>query len=172
MKQPFLICSLVAVTALSAQAQPAQSGGNYEMTLEGLGQSQTTLEIESWSWGAVEEDPPDADPKDKDGVKRKNTNGVQEVFIVVEQSPTSALLLDSMIAKKLLARVSLHSTGNTSKSFELAMKDVKLTSYQTGGSGGLGHAPMDQMALSFKTAKLIIGDGGTSHTTSLIGRTK
>lgn len=170
MKQPFLIASLVAVTALSAHAQPTPQGAKYEMTLEGIpGQNTLTLDIESWSWGANEVEP-DADPKSEEAGKRKKPdNGIHYVYLVIEQGPTSAMLLQTLLAKKLLPKVSLHSTG-TGKSFELAMKDVKMTSYQTGGSGGFGRNPMDQMAMSFKTAKLTIGDGTTSHSAQITGR--
>jgi type VI protein secretion system component Hcp len=171
MKQPFLIASLIAVTMSTAQAQPAP-GGKYEMQIEGIpGQAKLTLEIESWSWGAVDQEPDDTDPKSQDAAgKKKKSDGIQEVYFVVEQSPTSPMLLQSLLAKKPMTNVVLHSTGTSGKSFELVMKEVRLTSYQTGGSGGFGRAPMDQMSMSFKTAKLTVGDGGTTHSAQITGR--
>ena len=55
--------------------------------------------------------------------KRKRDIAVQDFYFTIEQSPTSAQLLDALVGKKVLSKVTLRSkqTG-TDKTFEIVFK--------------------------------------------------
>jgi type VI protein secretion system component Hcp len=169
--------AMILAGATTAAAQPSSGQVTYEMTLEGLtgGKKSTTLTIESWSWGAsaydLYEDEVDATGKDGTATKRKRDIAVQDFYFTIEQSPTSAQLLDALVAKRVLSKVTVRSkqTG-TDKTFEIVFKDVRISSFQSGGSGYGGGT--ESIALAYKTAKLTVGASGGSQSADVTGNVK
>jgi hypothetical protein len=131
--------------------------------VERLGSKAITIELESWSWGATAMDPEMVGPAHKEV-------SLQDVNFVIMQSPTSVQLLEAMLAKKVLRRVVVRIKQPSSQMFELAMSNAKLSSYQTGGSGGSyrGGLPMEQLSMTFKSAKLTVKANGGSYSTDII----
>lgn len=92
----------------------------------------------------------------------------QDFHFVVYQSPTSLMLAESMFDKKVLPRVTVRFRHPAlAKELELVMKDVRVSSYQTGGSGYGNEGPMDQISLSFNKAKMTVGAKGAKHSADL-----
>jgi len=160
MKQTMIILAVVLTTG-TAHAQPSQQAW-YELTIEGMkADPKATMTIESWSWGAVSPEADAAPGGTKKGLQ------AQDLYLSVEQSSTSPLLLEALVAETVLPKVTLKLKDPVSKdkSFELVLKDVKVTSYQASGSGG-GYGsgvPNESIALSFKTAKVTVGNGKTAR---------
>ena len=142
-----------------------QQGIDYELAVEGIGKAPIVIDLESWSWGAtaMETDPSMPPPK-KD-------ISMQDFHFVISQSPQSAMLLEAMLNKKVLPRVSARVKNANNHSFELVMRNVKISSFQTGGSGGGrgwgGDAPMEQISLSFQTGKMTVKTQGGSHSVEI-----
>ena len=183
MKQTILIPlamvgAMVLAGAGTAHAQPSSGQVTYEMTLEGLagGKKNTTLTIESWSWGASAYEPDDASEASDGGkvegaAKRKRDIAVQDFYFTIEQSPTSAQLLEALVGKKVLSKVTVRSkqTG-TDKTFEIVFKDVRISSFQTGGSGYGGAS--ESVSLTYKTAKMTVSASGGSQSADVQGNAK
>jgi type VI protein secretion system component Hcp len=159
MKHLMIVVALGMVTG-TAHAQPTQAAW-YELSIEGIkADPKASLAIESWSWGAASPQPDPSMPK-KQGIQ------TQDLYLSIEQSDASPLLLEALVAETVLPKVTLklNNPASKDKSFELVLKDVKVTSYQTSGSGG-GYGsgvPNESLSLSFKTAKLTVGTGKTSR---------
>jgi type VI protein secretion system component Hcp len=166
MKQSILILCAIALSR-PVHAQPSSSA-QYELVVEGIAVPKATLPIESWSWGASES-MGDPDPKDADanGVpkKKKREIAVQDFHFVIMQSHLSTMLLEALATKKTLPRVTLRSKQATpSGTLELVMKDVRVSSFQTGGSGhSSSGGTMDQLSLTFKSVKMTVDTGNGKH---------
>jgi hypothetical protein len=168
---PVVVATVVVLAwGGAARAQPSSSA-TWEMTIEGMpAKAKANVTIESWSWGAsAAEERFESDEAAKSTKPKKDIYS-QDFFFVIEQTPTSAMLLESMMQKKVLTKVTvkLRQTGSNN-TFELVMKDVKVTSYQTGASSYGGSGPTDQLAMAFKTAKVTIGSKAESHATDVSG---
>jgi hypothetical protein len=171
-----VVSAIVLAGAGVAGAQPSTGQVTYEMTLEGLpgGKKNTTLTVENWSWGATAYDPSEdeleATKTDAAAAKRRKDISAQDFYFVLEQSPVSANLLEALVAKKVMPKVTIRSKATgTDKTFELVLKDVKVSSYQTGGSG---YGANESVSMTYKTAKLTIGAGGGTQSADLTGNAK
>lgn len=160
-----LALALAASTPVVAQAQgqmgPQGPQLEYEAVIEGLGKTPVVIAVESWSWGAS-----------VDNYGNRNGNGInmQDLHFVIEQSKESAQMLEVMLAKKELAKVEIRVKQPSSHTFELVMRNVTIGSFQTGGSGGgygRGSGPMEQMSLSFKTAKMTVKTPKGAYSTDI-----
>jgi Type VI secretion system effector, Hcp len=151
-----------APVAAQAQGQVGQQGPQleYEAVIEGLGKAPVIVPVESWSWGAS-----------ADSYGNRNGSGInmQDLHLVIEQSKESAQMLELMLAKKELSRVEIRVKQPSSHTFELVMRNVSIGSFQTGGSGGYGRGsgPMEQMSLSFKTAKMTVKTPKGAYSTDI-----
>jgi type VI protein secretion system component Hcp len=158
-----VVLGLLVASAGRSDAQAPQPSIEYEITIEGLGTKPVTMDVDSWSWGASSYD-------DASMMGMKKDVQVQEVNLVLQQSPTTAMMLEALLAKKQLRRVVLRIKQPAAAVFEFALSNVKVTTFQTGGSGGsYGRGgTMEQMSLSFKTAKMTVKNGANSHSTDII----
>lgn len=156
-----------------AGSNPLGNGGpqlGFELVLDGLpGQGKSaTITVEAWSWGAsaMNEREDMFEPR-KPGAKRPSVS-TQDLNITLAQSPTSLRMLDAMVVKKVLPTVTLHLAQPISgHMFEIVMKDVTITSYQTGGYGRGNDLPTENLSMSFKKAKITTIGDGASHSVDI-----
>lgn len=168
MKQAIAIVILtLGLTALSGPLAEAgnNQGVSYELSVEGLGKAPVLIELESWSWGATALEPdPSMPPPKKDLAMR-------DLHFVITQSPESTKLLEVMVTKKHLPRVTVRMKNSSNHSFELVVRNVRVASFQTGGSGGGrgwgGEAPMEQISMSFQTGKFTVKNTSGSHSVEI-----
>lgn len=158
------LATAAAPVAAQAQGQMGPQGPQleYEAVIEGLGKTPVVIPVESWSWGAS-----------ADNYGNRNGSGInmQDLHFVIEQSKESAQMLEVMLAKKELAKVEIRVKQPSTHTFELVMRNVTIGSFQTGGSGGGGYGrgsgPMEQMSLSFKTAKMTVKTPKGAYSTDI-----
>ena len=166
MKQAIAICILVlgiVTTSASTALAQRQQGLDYELSIEGIDKKPVVIDLQSWSWGAS------AMELDPSMPPRKDVN-MQDLHFVISQSPSSVLLLETMLSKKVLPRVIIRVKQPNNHAFELVVRNVKISSYQTGGSSGHsygGDAPMEQISMGFQTGKLTVKTATGSKSTEI-----
>ena len=158
MKQRMWIAALVAAAvAVPAHAQPSPPQPTYELVIEGLS-NKVTLELSSWSFGVYDESTTEETAGKPRGLV------VQDLYVVITQTPDSALLLDALVSRKVMSKVTLRMKGDKDKVFEIAMKDVRISYYNTGGYHDM---PTEQLSFRYDTAKMTLGPKGKTESAAI-----
>lgn len=127
--------------------------GDYLLKLDGVtGESQQAgheewIEIESWSWGAV-----NAGSSGMGSGAGSGKASLQDFHFVVTHGVASPILFQKCTTGEPIAKAKLHirKAGGEQQVFvEWRFTDVLLSSYQVGGSGGGDPLPTDQVSFNF-----------------------
>ena len=126
---------------------------DYLLELDGIkGESQDdkhkdTIEIASFSWGAVQ-----SGGAGTTGGLGKGKVSFQELHLTAQMSKASTPLFVSCTTGKHISKATLFvrkAGGTQADYYTITLKELLVTSYQTGGSGGAGgQLPMDQFSLA------------------------
>jgi type VI secretion system secreted protein Hcp len=125
---------------------------DYLLEIDGIkGESQDkkypgTIEIASFSWGAVQ-----SGGAGTTGGLGKGKVSFQELHLTAQMSKASTSLFASCTTGKHIKDAKLRvrkAGGEPADYYVITLKDLLVTSYQTGGSGGGGQLPMDQFSLN------------------------
>lgn len=89
---------------------------------------------------------------------------MQDLHFVITQSPESTKLLEVMVTKKLLPRVTVRMKNSSNHSFELVVRNVRSRRF---GRGWGSEAPMEQISMSFQTGKFTVKHTSGSHSVEI-----
>jgi type VI secretion system secreted protein Hcp len=112
------------------------------------------IELLSFSWGLANQ--------------TSNTGGgggsgkpvVQDFSIVKEMSSSSPALMEKCCTGEHISSATITLVNKETKEefYKIKLTDVLISSYQTGGSGGGGAVPMDQVSFNFSSVDLQAAD--------------
>jgi len=131
---------------------------DYFLKIDGVeGESQdhkhkSEIEIESFSWGAVQTGT--SSHGGGMGAGKVQMQDFHFVMRVNKASPKLMLLCASGTHVKNAILVARKAGKDQQEYLKVTFTDLLVSSYQTGGSGGTGVVPMDQISLNFSKVEI------------------